>query len=285
MRDKHSIAQAVSGLSDSASRVLKEIARSASPLTTREISEQIGLSRSPTLNHAKSLHEKGLVLKIEVPHLNPNMPPTFRYQIAPDVDCDLLLASLEEAQSSLVNLDSMPEDSFDALPEPESLPSEMPDWFSEKIPEVRPAYRSGFWDVFRLISQSPGMTANDLVEAVGVSTSAIHSRVKKLIEAELVSRERKGGEFIYFRTESNPNLSARTQHTQSRLQLEPIQVVEKIRQVVEMPIEQEDSTSTDSPPNSKPPLPKLPEYDPSWPDEMKTEWMKTFRALAQGQSK
>lgn len=232
-------------------------------VNSKQIEESLGISRSSAIKHAKDLEQQSFLRRKEIPHQNSGMPPAFVYHLTDKAPLEEI-KRLEETQKE-TNLDEASEERGDLTQIIQSI--------------SKPSTEHYFWAALKRIADFPEITANEIANHFGWSRQSTHSRLKSLLDKQVIQRK-----------EITKNGTRQFSHS-----LAPGFSEEGIKSVkvpknqapknISKPMEEQTSASNSSNQRSgnslKLPekLPMLPEFDPEWSEEVKAQWLQAYNNL------
>jgi len=254
----------LSGL-DSKRLAVLEMAAQPSGIRASEAASILGLSRSA----ARTWLEKKDLIRKEIPHKNPRMPPTYIYHLQGNISIEDLRRSLET--SSLETLENS------ALEKPPFDPH-------LALFSLKPSSREEHLKVLSLVEKRGTASLNQVTEGLsGSRKQTIHSRLERLRNLGFLEREKRQGvgtqEFFYF---LSPNVSLNEINSLRSSYGDPDSL-----KSLSTADKAEVHNLTNSLPETSDPyavlakqlVQKLPEFDPTWSDDFKKAWFSSYEQL------
>lgn len=144
-------------------------------------------------------------------------------------------------------------------------------------PSSSDSYISSFAPILELIADRNSVSMNEISQELKLRENLVHTRLQKLMSSNILSRRkdlgkptasgRKRKEYRYFFASNS--FSSSFQNTEEKDS-------ENMSTAKASDTDYSGSVKTS---NVLEKLPRLPEYNESWPDEMKAEWMKVYSRL------
>lgn len=273
--------------------------------TAKQSEETTGRSRAVLLPRLKKLAEKGLCVRKEIPHRNPGMPPTYVYELSPNI----FAGDIQKVRQKLISLTQGNTQNFETteIDELETendtrSPFSQSTWStSEALNQIRAANRQSHLQLLKLIIDNEQITISQVVKRTGRKVQTVHLQIEKLRKLGLIERLKRsdGGtkEFIYF-ISPQVNKEELASYIASELPRDDTQIKADTRalsttkdevkaEITEM-LNQTASTSSNQPSKNTSDdsvvwarllLEKFPDFDPSWSEDVQTKWFEAFDRL------
>lgn len=185
------LATRLEGLKDNSLKVLRVVCGNPDKLwLTREIAEELKISRTPVLSHADKLEKAGLIVRKEIPSNSPRMPSSFVFQLSPDIDCCRLVELIDGRLSGGAASNTDENDFFDASSEP------VPEPFLKIALDIKPSYRHAYWQTFKYVAVNQPVHASAIAREYEWPDTTANTRLDRLINLGLVGRKRLGAEKV-----------------------------------------------------------------------------------------
>jgi predicted transcriptional regulator len=273
--------------------------------TAKQSEETTGRSRAVLLPRLKKLAEKGLCIRKEIPHRNPGMPPTYVYELSPNIFAGDIqkvrqkLISLSQGNTQnfeTIEIDELENKNDTRLPFSQSTLSTI-----EALNQIRAANRQSHLLLLKLIIDNGQITISQVVKRTERKVQTVHLQIEKLRKLGFLERFKRsdGGtkEFIYFissqvkKEELASYIASELPRDDTQIKADtsaPLTTKDEVKAEITEMLNQTASTSSNQPSKNTSDdsvvwarllLEKFPDFDPSWSEDVQTKWFEAFDRL------
>lgn len=268
------------------------ICRSKETLSRKQIAKRAGTTKSKTIRRTDWAEEDGVVNHKDAPHANEGMPPTREYFGTSQISIETLEWCLENARyrealpTKSIAKRSAPIEGIKSHTSPELLTGVVTVSVNDFLKGHQRSVRRSYLALLVQVLRYGELTVRQASELFGEQPQTQHGRIMRLLEENLLMREKKrsgdGSMEYHYRLSQYASSGevlglAKSHRISTSKQLVNVEATTSEEMTITNTPAQTGKNSQASATELL--VNKLPEFDPTWPQEVKESWFQAYQQL------